>query len=666
VRDQLAQWIKENGTDAHLLLRIGRTRPLDREAQQAANERLMSGRERDDEAPITFVVATQSIEVGADLDLDALVTQAAPLDSLRQRFGRLDRLGQRGVSPAVVVAPKEDQKQPDKADDPVYGSATAATRQWLHAQANDKIIDFGIDQLTLPDAETLETLIAPRQPAPLLFPAYVGKWRKTSPPPAAEPEPRLFLHGPDSAPADVTLVWRADLPEQSLTNDLAQAVLAQLPPTAPEGLSVPVGTARAWLTRRTAPLADVEGARPDQTEGNKETAFGCSPVRWSAGEAAVITPEQIRPGDTLVAPAAWGGCDNDGWAPDSDGVVADLAETAALRQRGRLVLRLTRARLEAVGTDLWPLDREAAWAEITRVLDDPPADRGDLLATLRSIEPLPVFWKQRLDMLAASRVGLDPPVYPYKKTGAVLSAKRRLTGDQLRELGVLDPEDAADLPATEHDTGALTGAVSLADHSIAVASTARELAEKSGYDAAIAADVALAGRLHDLGKAEARFQILLHGGDELAAVAGAPRAKGDPLPTEALAEARSTSGLPAGTRHEAWSVALAERHPDLAQAHDADLVCWLVGTHHGHGRPTFPATVDTAEGEIDVADPETAANLTAPIQHRLERLDSGWSGRLRRLEARYGVWGLAHLEAVLRLADHRVSEGVLPRHGGAP
>jgi CRISPR-associated endonuclease/helicase Cas3 len=99
---------RQVGERADVLLLTGRIRPLDRDrllTREAFSSLFAKARSQESEKPI-ILVATQTIEAGADLDVDALVTEIAPLDSLRQRFGRLDRLGTRRESQAVVLAPK--------------------------------------------------------------------------------------------------------------------------------------------------------------------------------------------------------------------------------------------------------------------------------------------------------------------------------------------------------------------------------------------------------------------------------------------------------------------------------------------------------------------------------------------------------------------------------
>jgi len=79
--------------DADVILLTGRTRPVDRDAMlKRWAPTLECGSRPDPDRPIV-VVTTQCLEVGADFDFDALVTECASLDALRQRFGRLTRLG---------------------------------------------------------------------------------------------------------------------------------------------------------------------------------------------------------------------------------------------------------------------------------------------------------------------------------------------------------------------------------------------------------------------------------------------------------------------------------------------------------------------------------------------------------------------------------------------
>jgi CRISPR-associated endonuclease/helicase Cas3 len=98
------------------------------------------------------------------------------------------------------------------------------------------------------------------------------------------------------------------------------------------------------------------------------------------------------------------------------------------------------------------------------------------------------------------------------------------------------------------------------------------------------------------------------------------------------------------------SVALLAGRFTGAENIDQELLLHLVGSHHGRCRLFAPVVHDLAP--VDVSFNGWGANSA----HLLERAGSGVSERFWRLTRRYGWYGLAYLETLVRLADHRQSE----------
>lgn len=613
-RAVFAQLTDGLGDTADVVLLTGRIRDLDRQEMMAqVAPRLAIGAERGGKPLV--VVATQTIEAGADFDFDMLVTQAAPLDALRQRFGRLNRAGRPMAARAVVIATKDEVAK--NAGDPVYGDRTAKTWAWLNARTGKParkavapVLDFGIaamDRVLGSEPDLAIGLSTEKPEAPILRPADLLLLTWTAPIPAVDPAIALFLHGPASGPADVSIVWRADIAEETL--DKAAPWVALAPPHAGETLAVPVWAARAWLSGQdaAAEVADLEGAGSSEVAPDGRRARLV--LRW-AGEddprTGVIGADELRAGDVIVVPVTYGGCDRFGWNPTSREDVTDLGDQ---RAGGRRAIR----RLHP-GRPGW--NRVAALLTPDEGLDDAERLRG-----LESAGIIEGHERWRI---------VRPEDYP----GVVL----------------LGPGGDALAAATEDDVTGLQAArpVGLAEHGGVVTAKARAFAEAAGLCPNRVADVALAAALHDAGKADPRFQAMLRGGDRLLAAmsSGVPLAKSARLPTPAAAAAaRQAAGLPERWRHEAQSVIRAIADPRFAQAHDRELVLWLIGTHHGFGRPLFPHD-----------DPREAPDALGPQRLDFQFEGSDWPQIFERLKARYGPWELARLEAVLRLADHRASE----------
>jgi CRISPR-associated endonuclease/helicase Cas3 len=650
-----------------LTLMIGPARPLDRDFLAEMLEPIRTGNRGRVLPTPSLLVSTQCIEVGVDIDLDGLVTEAAPLDALRQRFGRLNRDG-REITPyaAVIGHTKADKK------DRVYDEAIGHSWAYLveHAdeparKKSDAKVDFGLrafhekmQQFPVPGEA-----LAPTLDAPILLPAHLDLLSHTAPIPNADPEVSLYLHGPDRAADTVSVVWRADFDPAFRKLGDARRLLLLTPPRSAEAIELPVWIVRQWLAWqkvRFSNFADIPTPEPEE-ERSQLTRENRMVFRWAGDDdhSTWIEPSEIRPGDTIIVPASYGGVDEYGWNPTAESAtdVADkAAEPFATR---RFVVRIApgllndislETRLSQViaseGTPQWQSLREA----IKRI--DLPNSIVENLYKLDSAK----------GKKGRNKVEVHTDLYGTQDgcpRGVVFVAP---FGIAAGSTGV--PEEGGGFGTTEDDiSGSLPGfALPLKQHCEMVERMAERFAQLAGLAEDRIADVKIAAYLHDAGKVDPRFQAWLVFGDPLgpdpedAEQVLAKSAR--PLPPSA----RASSGLPEKWRHEALSVRLAAESPRFKnEAKDSELVLWLIGTHHGYGRPFFPhsdpADCEPRSGLSSVlGTPPSLAAGPGPQSLAYNWHRSDWPSLYERLKARYGVWELARMEAILRLADHRASE----------
>ncbi len=607
-------------------LMIGRMRPYDRDKLLGRLKDLKSGVERSG-GVTRFVVATQCLEVGADLDFDGLVTECASIDALQQRFGRLNRLGKfEGESCGVIVigAGQVDVKQRD----PVYGEALARTWEWLNAVKGDAgPVNMGIEApegepLTvaqrfagLPEKEKVALRMESAM-GPLLLPAHLDALAQTNPKPACEPDIALFLHGRREGEPDIQVVWRADL-----NNGNAEHwpdIVSLCPPVSAEAMQVPISAFKRWFCSAGQDDADsdiegVGGTEDDETEVGGPARMA---LWWCGDKSKVVrSTGKVRAGDTFVFPASVGGFDELGHKPADARV--DIGDLARLIAKRRLTIRLH--------PDVWP----GSEAITPRIVEEGIASITD--EELAAMDP-----DLRTLLLEARdwRRGLKKPEgYPDRDDAFVVTGRGVSAGE---DTGSDEPSQSVEVDLERH----------LDDVAKSVGAYRELLGEKTG-------EYVWAAGFHDWGKADIRFQALLRGGDMMAArFAPKPLAKSEwiPMGPAERAARRKRSGLPDGFRHEMVSLLFAER---AINGTEREVGRHLIATHHGYARPLPPVVVDT-NGE-----PVSYGGVTLTVEeqrdHAAYRLDSGVADRFWRLTRRYGWWGLAWYEALFRLADWEAS-----------
>jgi CRISPR-associated endonuclease/helicase Cas3 len=575
---------------------------------------------------VDVVVTTQSLEVGADLDFVGMVTELAPGSALAQRAGRVNRLGERASGPVTVIVP-EAEKEPGKVSTsgPYKGEELAAGLEWLSARVADPrgLAPWAVRETPPPQAEPRRMLYQ----RPELADSW--HWARTSDDLAADPELELWLSDSLEPETSVGIIVRDAVPDDP---GEAAEFIRDLPPADREVFTVPYQT--AW---------DVVAEQLDR---------GIPAVRVRGDDITPLAAGNagIRPGDVVVidsSAAIVTLLPDGGFSPPvvasaglaNRGQAADVLHDQPDPRPGTRVLRLewSDERKQVAG-----VEHDVARLVLTEVADGwddrSPGSRRTHLAGLLQTLPassFPADLRPAIDeiiKLLRARV---------KDSDLIL---RDLSGGGLR-LVVIDRRRAV---ADEDLRQAYTpgdNPVPLVNHQEAVGARAAELGSALGLPSALTERMRLAGKHHDDGKADTRFQTVRLGVSS--PDVGEPLAKSPPGSTvPEVREHEGEGGLPSRWRHEqrsvvdAWSAVRAEDG-------DPELALRLIGTSHGYGRSGFPHGLAGLAGQDEAADwISVAAGL----------FDHGeWDELIETTHIRYGVWGCAFLEALLRAADCQVS-----------
>lgn len=591
---------QQDRLDLDPLLLTGRSRECDAEGVRArvidAEHGAPSGHDQTREKSLV-VIATQTLEVGADVDFEFLVTEQCGTRALIQRLGRLNRLGRHSDSRAIYVhLPAPSRKGTDHDGWPVYGREPETVLERLErAQGLDGDVDVSPqlvgDLLGAPEDHSGR--------APEVLPALLWEWTKTTTPPPGEAPVEPYFSGIADPERSASVMWRCHVP--------------------------PAGN-RLWPRPRDIETVDIPLRElRDQLAGGEVVRLDSDGVTVEATAAS-----RLRPGDTVVLPTDRGLLDEFGWSPESDEIVADVSLASSGLPLDATALR------RYCGVDVVHEVRQVLQGVAEEPDDDERAEAAEGLVDALRVCPPPHFgsdeWQFFLDRLDAAPIDVEGEVSRL----VLVEADGAALYDEFDEVSL-----AGDRAAVELDL-----------HGQAVGEQARRVATALGVESGVASVLGRAADLHDVGKADARFQRWLRDGDP-----STPALAKSRLSRSRWAEARAAAGWPRGGRHEELSARLVQnwlqcQEPARDEQLD-DLLIHLVVSHHGRGRPFVMPVSDGTSSPVRCE----ISGVTVTACADLSVADWEQPERFARLNRRYGPWGLALLEAIVRQADHTVSAG---------
>ena len=580
---------KALGKDEVQLL-VGRKRPYDLENLQKDHPNLFST--RGDES-VKVVVATQTLEVGIDVDFADLVTELAPASSLAQRFGRVNRLGCRKDSKVVVIEPASGDLV--KKDAPPYKAVDLSNAYgWLEALngAENPSVNPAAMVKNPPVQSSPERLLYQRPEWPDLL-----EFSRTDENPYDEPDLDLWLH--DSLDAETAMggvIVRDNLP----SNTSAAMEILKTSYFAPSDRET--FPANLKILQEILDYKDEHGVKP------RKFLYRQGEISlWQDADHGEESRQSLAPGDVLLLDM--------GSVPfTNQGIAVTQRELPSKKEKLKAVPFPDDAKLYVYEKCA---DREEDFKEY---LGLSPEEVAELLDTQST------DGKKRIASELSTEAEDGQEVISWY---AVVTGKESVEGSDIAQELVL------------------AAPVLLDDHQNDVAERTRQLAENLGLAPEFSEALELAAKYHDEGKRDLRFQQMLGADPE----AGALAKSGHRSVVEAY-RARSRSALPKGWRHEQLSALMVAASPEKVGEHP-DLVLRIIGCSHGHGRFSFSHDADflLKEGY----QPE-GTDYEALKEQATRLFNVGyWDNLMEQTSRTYGPYATAYLEAVERAADAQIS-----------
>jgi len=593
-----------------------------------------------------FLFATSAGEVGVDLDADHMVCDLVPWERMVQRLGRVNRRGDGDARIVVLMnrpdsranksasassdkgAAKQAARRRDSIDVAGMGRSVAFRKplRYLRRLSDGSLDGSPRALLALKDKAASEAAVATAinaatTPAPLrpaLTRALVDAWSMTClQGHTGRPEVGPWLRGWVDETPQTTVVWRAHLPVRHRGGEATKHEIEEFFEAAPLHLSERLETetpcAEQWLRTRCAILLKTERTEK-RTESSAEresgsTAEGLDRVttvnqplkRW--GTVGFILSHSGERMETLILDD-FAECEDKLRARRLEGKLRKLTNALLVvdaRLRGLNGGLLDSHYAESIDT----IDGCATWLSPVK---ESAAPGGRL-------RPVIKFRVRRSERIEADSEADWRERYRF-------ALERDEDGVELQWLIV---EKSGGDAATERDRSASRNPQLLVDHHSLTEEKMRALARRLGLPGALTKVLALAARLHDEGKKALRWQRAFR------APPDGPYAKTKgPINFAVLGAYRHEFG---SLQYAAVDRELMELPEDLR-----DLALHLIASHHAQARPV-----------IDTRDCEDAP--PSVLEERARQV----AQRFVRLQERWGPWGLAWLETLLRSADQQAS-----------